>query len=140
MKNIFLFILCLSYISISAQTDTVSIKGIVVDKKTKEPIPFANITLLDGGSQVKGTTTDFDGKFYFKLIEKKKYDLNISYVGFKTQKISLKKFDDLIISLEEGIKISCGGCFFYLIPLYEKDNNTIERIYTRSEINRLASF
>lgn len=48
--------------SLSAQKLT-KIKGIVIDAKTKEPLPFVNIAFK--GANV-GTTTDFDGKYYLE--------------------------------------------------------------------------
>ncbi|MEA3477553.1 MAG: hypothetical protein U9R60_05200, partial [Bacteroidota bacterium] len=38
-----------------------TLKGKVIDKTTKEPLPFVNIVVDLGGEQINGTTTDFDG-------------------------------------------------------------------------------
>jgi len=118
------------------------IEGIIIDSKTEEPIPFANVFLLRGSEQIIGTTTDFDGKYVLKDVPAGKYDLQISYVGYQTKKISrtivsseLNKLKT--ISLEAGIHISNWGCFWYIIPLFEKDNTTIETTYSRDQIEKM---
>ena len=42
-----------------AQTGT--LKGVITDAMSGEPIPFANIVAEKNGNQIGGTTTDFDG-------------------------------------------------------------------------------
>ena len=45
---------------------TITIKGIVFDSKTKEPIPGAQVSLLDGNNQlVNQTTANTDGSYSF---------------------------------------------------------------------------
>ena len=67
--------------SVSQQSQTV--KGVVVDKSTGEPIIGANVV-------VKGTTngviTDFDGNYTLK-VKNAKSILVISYIGYQTQEI-----------------------------------------------------
>ncbi len=74
-----LFMYIVSFTCVYAQ----SITGTVIDKKTKETLPGAYITLV-GLNQ--GTVTDMDG--YFDLpIQKGKYSLLISYVSYESKKI-----------------------------------------------------
>ena len=40
------------------------LQGIVVEAKTRDPIPFVNITIEENGDVVTGGITDFDGKFF----------------------------------------------------------------------------
>lgn len=40
------------------------IHGVVTDSLTKEPVPFANVTLI---KKDRGVSCDFDGKFEFDL-------------------------------------------------------------------------
>ena len=40
-----------------------TIRGTVIDQKTKEPVPFANVVAKQDGKQIKGTQTDFEGNF-----------------------------------------------------------------------------
>lgn len=46
---------------------TGTLKGKIVDKETKEPIPFANVIIEQNGVQAGGATSDIDGN-YLSLI------------------------------------------------------------------------
>ena len=59
-----LFTLCIVLTSWSLALAQVGrLQGTVIDKDTGEPIPFANIVLENGGTQVGGTSSDFDGNY-----------------------------------------------------------------------------
>jgi hypothetical protein len=84
--KIFILILVILTGSLSAQ-HIHNIKGRIVDS-TGNPIPYVEITFRD-----KGTTTWKDGTFYIELWEVKTKDtLNISRLGYKTKKISIKDY------------------------------------------------
>ena len=55
--------------------------GVVVDKKTGEPLVSVNVAVWAGGRLLTGTSTDFDGKFKISspVID---FELRISYVGY----------------------------------------------------------
>ena len=55
-----------------------TIKGTVIDPKTKEPVPFANVVAKQDGKQIKGTQTDFEGKFTLKPLPVGQYDIQVS--------------------------------------------------------------
>jgi len=60
-----------------------TLKGVIKDQTTKDPIPFVNIVIELGGKQLGGTTTDFDGNYTIKPIPPGKYDVKATFVGFK---------------------------------------------------------
>ena len=68
-----------------------SIKGRVLDSKTKQTLPSANIYLEVGGSKM-GTTTDADGRFTLKPLSAGTYQINVSYVGYNTKVIEATVF------------------------------------------------
>jgi hypothetical protein len=91
--NIKTFILLALYciffsLGLSAQKLT-KIKGTVLDSKTKEPLPFVNVSFK--GANI-GTTTDFDGKFYLET-QWGTSTLLASFVGYNTssKKVELGK-------------------------------------------------
>ena len=61
-----------------------TIKGKIVDQKTKEPVPFANVVAKQDGKQIKGTQTDMEGRFTIKPLPVGQYDIQASCVGYNT--------------------------------------------------------
>lgn len=57
------------------------IQGVVFDQTTKEPLAFATVQ-LEGFSE--GTYTAEDGSFKISGLCEKEYDLQVSYIGYKT--------------------------------------------------------
>lgn len=69
-------------------TQSATMQGTIVDSATREPMPFVNILLKrPDGTEVGGTTSDFDGKYIMKPITPGRYDLMASSVGYKYVKI-----------------------------------------------------
>ncbi len=67
-----------------------TLKGVITDSKTKEPVPFAAVVAKQDGKQVRGTQTDFDGNFTIKPLNVGKYDIEVSCVGYsKYQRTSV---------------------------------------------------
>lgn len=56
------------------------VSGIVTDKETAEPIPFANVMVT--GTTI-GTTSDFDGRFSLSIPQHAK-SITCSFVGYET--------------------------------------------------------
>ncbi|MDP4267906.1 MAG: carboxypeptidase-like regulatory domain-containing protein, partial [Bacteroidota bacterium] len=89
------------------------IKGVVVDSKTNEPMPFVSVVFVDKNI---GTRTDFDGKFILNSREASK-KIKFSYMGYaseiknviigKRQVINcklnheLKRLDEVVIKPEK---------------------------------------
>jgi len=63
------------------------LSGKVTDE-TGEELIGATVKLMQLERMVKGTITDYDGKFLFKEIEQGMYDVVVSYTGFTTLKLS----------------------------------------------------
>ena len=60
-----------------------TLKGIVTDKKTGEPLPFVNVLILKDSVLVHGGTTDFDGVFTIKPLDTAgTYVIDVYYVGY----------------------------------------------------------
>lgn len=72
-----------------------TVKGFVFDAKANESIPFANIRIIKNGQKapVTGSTSDTEGQFIINKIPYGTYQLQVSYVGYKTatQTITLSK-------------------------------------------------
>lgn len=113
------------------QQETILIKGKVIDKQTKEALPFVAVTHYQKTIPLKTDTTDFNGEFKIK-IDSGNYSLNDSYLlvvatGFKTDTIKPTHFQSNLIEIESLVldstaqSIGCG----WSIP--EVENPSKER-------------
>ncbi len=80
----------------------VTIYGVVVDKKTAEPLIGASVAVWKGDKMVTGVSTDIEGAFRL-VSEMEEFELRISYIGYKELIIASKsrKFEAMRIELEE---------------------------------------
>ncbi|MCB9334914.1 MAG: carboxypeptidase regulatory-like domain-containing protein [Flavobacteriales bacterium] len=106
-----------------------SLKGVVQDKNTGEPLPFANVVLFKDGIQIVGSMTDFDGKYSFSGISKGYYSLQVSYVGYQPTKyegivIRNGKITFCDISMGQGMDIEAFEIIEYEVPLISKDQTS----------------
>ena len=84
MKKILLFFLILSYsYTIFSQNQ---LSGIITDRETEEPLAFVNVYLPD---LKKGTVSKENGSFLLKDIPDGKINIQFSYIGYKTQIMTL---------------------------------------------------
>ncbi len=97
MKTIYkklLFLLLLLPFSVLAQN---VLTGVVVDKKSNQPLPGVNVT-VQGAQQ--STSTDFDGKF--QLAKLKTGDkIVFSFVGYETNIVTYSGQKSIAVSLDE---------------------------------------
>ena len=79
------------------------VQGTLVDEKTKEPLPFANVSFTPMGVGFpKYAVTDFDGVFKLELPEGE-YTMRVAFVGYKPIERTLKvtaKNDTINLSME----------------------------------------
>lgn len=68
-----------------------NVNGSIIEKGTNEAIMSATIQLLTlpDSTFSAGTTTDVQGAFNFKNVQKGKYTVKISYIGFQTKYVEL---------------------------------------------------
>ena len=118
MKNLYLLLTFFLFTQVSQLSalnpnpnGPYSVSGVVVDKQSQETIIAATVQLIDvGGKMIYGVATDANGAFTLKGIEKGKYTLKITYVGYETKQQTMefslsktKKHTDLgFITLSEN--------------------------------------
>lgn len=73
------------------------ISGKVSDKLTGEPLPFANVLIINTN---QGAATDSKGNFLILNIDPGKYDVRISMIGYKDLRIT-----DVIVSADLTTKL-----------------------------------
>lgn len=122
------------------------LKGKVVDKLNKEPIPFANIVIELNGIQYGGTTSDFDGNYTIKPITPGNYDIRCSYVGYQSRlitgfRIGAGKVEFQNIELESTATAITGvEVTSYKIPLIEKDATSTQTVMNNDLRNILGNY
>lgn len=127
MGKIVLFIIL--YLSISNVFSQFQIKGIVIDKETRLPLAFANITA--NNSVITHSISDIDGKFQINSINLIN-TLNCTFVGFDNLTIKVEGKDYLIIEMLSTANLLVD------IVLNEKDNpanKIIRKVIKNKEFN-----
>ena len=82
IRNIYLTTALFLFVCLGAFAQTGAIKGKILDKATKEPIPFATVVAEANGQQAGGAQSDFDGEFTIKPLVPGKYTVKIKYIGY----------------------------------------------------------
>jgi len=96
MRKLLLLLFIIPFLAISQH----KIQGIVIDSKTKQPLPFASIVTNTNF----GTLTDVDGEFYIKA-KNSFHQITISYVGYKLVTVPISINDKFInVKLEASIE------------------------------------
>ncbi|HNQ13501.1 MAG TPA: TonB-dependent receptor [Bacteroidia bacterium] len=102
VSTLFLLISSQAY----SQSITQVIRGSVFDKQTHETLIGANVIIVNS-DPFKGAASDANGKYRIEGISPGRYDLKISYLGYKEQFIQIMvisgKESILDIELEESV-------------------------------------
>ncbi len=100
-----------------------TLKGKVTDGK--DPIPYANVIIVQNGRQFGGAQTDLNGNYTIKPIPPGKYDVKASYVGYKT-------------SVVTGVIISADKITFLDFKMVSSTNElqAVEVCYTKPLISK----
>ncbi|MGV3697363.1 TonB-dependent receptor domain-containing protein [Flavobacterium sp.] len=107
MRFKILIICLLSSISFLQAQNQGSISGKVIDKTSKQPIPYVNISLKKADKLITGGITEDNGNFVIKNVAFDEYTVEILFMGYKkeTRTINVNAADKSInlntISLEE---------------------------------------
>ena len=106
---------------------------------------FANVALYRNGILLTLTESDFDGKYSFFNIEEGIYDVEASFLGLATQKISgikVKKCETVSVSFfmaEEGVLMDVIEVVEYKVPLVSFDNTTQGISITSNNYNSVSN-
>jgi len=145
IRNLLLTLGLILTTGLMLQAQQGALQGKVIDKDTKEVIPFANIVLDNNGTQVGGTTSDFDGNYTIKPIPPGKYDLKATFVGYKTvviQGITIASDRISFYNIEMNSTaemLEVVEIVDYKVPLIEKDNTASGASVTSEEIAKMPN-
>ncbi|MEM1218649.1 MAG: TonB-dependent receptor [Bacteroidota bacterium] len=101
-----LLLLLLSTPRLQGQEYKYQIQGKVIDKEAEEPLPYATILIV--GTQ-EGTVSDLDGNFELVTDHDTPLQIEVSFIGFQTQRIEISKRDNQFVRIElEPLNIIIG--------------------------------
>lgn len=130
--------ICKNYTNLFLEESSIS--GIVKDEKGNL-MPFVNVTLLKRGRVIEEITTSFDGEYLLEPLLSGMYNLRISFVGYQTKKISQINLEreKLVVNviITKGIDLPIIECFGPPFPVFDKDQMTSSRTYSRQDIEHM---
>ena len=129
-----------------AQNGTGSIKGIVTDKESGDPLPFVKVVVTQNGTQKGFASTDFDGKFLISSLEPGEYDVEARFVGYQPirQEGVVVNSDSYTIlnDIEMGNSpemLDVVEVIHYEVPLINKDGGASGATVTRDDISKMPT-
>ncbi len=143
-KRLLFLMLCIFLAAGSVKAQTV-IVGTVKEKGNGNPVLFATIAVKKGDNIVTGGQTDFDGKYRIANIDPGTYDIEASYVGMQTQKITgviviNNKITRVDFDLaEEGVILKAAEVHAYKVPLIDKGSPESGQTITAEAIQNLPN-
>lgn len=146
LRKIYVAITALLLAAVTAYGQGGAIKGRVVDKATKEGVPFANVIVTLNGVMSGGAQTDLDGNFTIKPLAPGKYNVKASYVGYQPTEIQgvvvaeakTTYLDNPPIALSAGVEIAEVEVVSYKEPLIDPDTKSGGTV-TREEFLAMPS-
>jgi CarboxypepD_reg-like domain/TonB-dependent Receptor Plug Domain len=140
IRNVYLTLVFLLVATAGSVAQTGAIRGKILDKATKEPLPFASVVAEMNGTQVGGAQSDFDGEYTIKPLQPGAYTLKVTYVGYtdlvitgvlvSNDKIT---FQDLSVG-KKVVETKEVEIIAYKVPLIDKGNTSVGATLTREEI------
>jgi len=145
LRNLLLTIGIVLATSLSVFSQMGSLQGKILDKDTKEPIPFANVAVFSGGELVTGSTTDFDGNYTIKPLSAGTYNARASFIGYQTKEIAgviiggdKITFQDIELSMTSET-LETVEVIDYKVPLISKDKTVSGATVTAEEIAKMPN-
>lgn len=93
--KLLLFCFLTNIILLKAQTLTPTannpgiVSGKVIDKNTKEAIPYVNVTIKEDNKIITGGITQENGSFSIKNLSLKEYTVEFQFIGYKKQTLNV---------------------------------------------------
>ncbi|MEO5912565.1 MAG: serine hydrolase [Pelobium sp.] len=97
----YLFVFMITFFTVHLQAQKLIIEGQILDINSKKGIPYASIYFSNSSL---GTISNLNGKFRLEFqLQHIRDSITVSYLGYKTQKISISTIKSpIIVSLEEN--------------------------------------
>ncbi|MBB6238016.1 outer membrane receptor protein involved in Fe transport [Pedobacter sp. AK013] len=94
-------LLLLVFFSLAIKAQNVTLKGILIDQQTKQPLEYASMALLKKADStvVGGVLTRPNGSFEISKLQIGQYVLKIAYIGYKNRFIPVNINDTRVVNL-----------------------------------------
>ena len=141
----FIALIIVAFFSLGSSAQSGILKGTIKDAESAEPIPFANVVLKKGGLEIGGATSDFDGHYTIKPIQPGKYELRVTFVGYKTKVIEdVEILSDRITFLDVELEPTAVALeeveiVHYRIPLISKYKTASSVVVNSEEISKMPN-
>ena len=103
MKKLTLILLfAIMWLASSAQQQTQTFRGIVLDEDSKQALIGASVAVSNGAFE-RGTTTEIDGRFRIEELTLGRINVLVSYIGYEDKVISgvvLNSAKELVLEIE----------------------------------------
>ena len=122
-----------------------TLQGKVLDKNTKEELPFVNVILEVSGFQEGGASSDINGKYVIKPIPPGKYDIRASFIGYgeiliRGVQINANQTRFFDIEMESSAEqLDEVVIIDYIVPLIDKDKTVSGGTVTQEEIQKMPN-
>ncbi|HCT31424.1 MAG TPA: TonB-dependent receptor [Bacteroidales bacterium] len=110
MRKYFTLLLVLLGLNVYSTPITQTVRGVIIDKLTKTPIPGANVVILNT-NPLKGTTTDDLGRFKIDEVEIGRINVRITFVGYyeiSLTNVNLQSGKELVLNIEMEEQVVMG--------------------------------
>lgn len=97
VKGIMLLLLTVS--AVFAQT-TQTVRGTVVDRESKQPLPGATVSIQNGDA-ILGTATDLNGQFAIANVPVGRKTVKVTYIGYETL-----EYPDIIVTAGKEVVLT----------------------------------
>lgn len=112
IRLVYLVVFCVSYVALHAQVLTATVKGVVYDKESRQPLSNVSAVILSISPPV-GTQSAEDGSFKITSVPVGRHTLRFSYLGYEE------------VTLNE-VLLSSGKELFLEISMNERVNSLKE--------------
>lgn len=140
IRNVYSTLVFLLLTCTVALAQTGAIRGKILDKATKEPLPFASVVAEMNGTMIGGAQSDFDGEYTIKPLQPGTYNIKVTFVGYNDLVITgvvvagdKITFQDLSLS-KKVVETKEVEVVAYKVPLIDKGNTSVGATLTREEI------
>jgi len=121
LTAIILFYFLMYSLSLRAQNQVQTVRGIVADKISQTPLPGVMVVLMNSDPR-NGTTTDAEGNFRLLNVPVGKQSFKISFIGYKEillRDLSVNAGKELVLTLS-----------------MEEDINTMEEVVIKAKVEK----